>query len=323
LGQFVSRIRSAASLATSFAVLTFFPSSLACGVGTVDGVDESGTDESGAVGETGGSEETGGETGPPGLFSDRVLNIAHRGGAGEFPEHTMIAYQGALDVGTHMLEIDVHRTVDGELVLMHDDTVDRTTDGSGLIADMTLSDLKALDAAYEFTLDGGQTYPYRGTGVAIPTPEEVFAAFPEALFVIEIKPAQALMVEEMLTAIDDAGVRENVILGSFNENVLDEIRLQAPDVHTSLSVGEVVEFAALTDETEAGYTPPALFLQVPIELMGITVLTPARVRRADRFGMRVQAWTINDEDEMRMLLDWGVHGIMTDLPSVLDAVLSE
>ena len=272
---------------------------------------------------TGPDATTEGPSAEPDLLGDKLLNIAHRGGAREFPEHTLVAYEGCLAAGSHVLELDVHRTQDDVLVVMHDDTVDRTTDGAGAIVDMTLAELKELDAGYNFSTDGGQSYPYRDQGVTVPTVEEVFTAFPDELYVIELKPSDPGLIAPLLAALDDHGLRERAVLASFHDGVVYQLRADAPDVHTAMTLGEVVEFIALTPETIEGYEPPARFLQVPIEYQGITVITPERVAMADQLGLKIHAWTINDEAEMQTLIDWSVHGIMTDYPSRLAGVLGD
>lgn len=259
---------------------------------------------------------------PADFFGDAMLNIAHRGGAGELPEHTLVAYEGGLTIGVDVLEVDIHETSDSELVIMHDDTVDRTTDGSGTIATKTLAEIKALDAAYNFTTDGS-TFPYRGTGITVPTVDEVFSAFPDELYVVEIKPGNPALVAPLLAALDIYDLRERVVLASTHADVLAEIRTSASDIHTSLTTGEVITFISLNETSEQSYEPPGLFLQVPIDLGGIPVLSLAVVERAERLGMKVHPWTINDEDDMRMLIDWGVHGIMTDYPTLLQSIIDE
>ena len=109
----------------------------------------------------------------------KPLVIAHQGGDGLWPSDTMYAFQRAVAMGVDMLEMDLHVTADGQFVLMHDETVDRTTDGIGRLEDMTLAQVKALDAGYRWTADGGQTYPYRGQGITVATVEELFQAFPD------------------------------------------------------------------------------------------------------------------------------------------------
>jgi glycerophosphoryl diester phosphodiesterase len=119
------------------------------------------------------------------------LVIAHQGGDDVRPGDTLLAFQHAVDIGADVLEMDAHITKDGHTVLMHDERVDRTTDGTGLIEEMSLEELKQLDAAYKWTPDNGETYPYRGQDVTAPTLEELFQKFPQMRYVIEIKKSQS------------------------------------------------------------------------------------------------------------------------------------
>lgn len=251
------------------------------------------------------------------LHSDVLLNIAHAGGKGTRPEHTRLAYEAALIDGAHVLELDVHATSDGVLVLMHDETVDRTTDGTGLIKEMTWDELSQLDAGYTFTEDDGATYPYRGLDLRVPRLTEILAAFPDVPYVIEIKQGTPSIVDPFLEACGNAGVLDQMVGSAFDVAVLEELRAADPDLPTSFGVAEVVAFLALTPETEPDYTPPAEFLQVPPMQGAIPVLSPAFIERADRFGLKVHAWTINDPEEMRELIELGVDGIITDYPARL------
>ena len=287
----------------------------------VDSSDGGGTEaasSSGAVDSTG----VGGDEEPEDvLWADRVLNIAHRGGRAERPEHTLVAYDHAREAGADVLELDVHATADGVLVVMHDDTVDRTTDGEGLIQELTLKEIKALDAGYDFSEDGGATFPYRGMGLEVPTLEEVFEAHPDAAYVIEIKQASPSIVAPFLELCQQAQVHDQMVASAFAASTLEEIREQDPQMPTNFGVTEVLAFLAVTDETAAEYVPPGQFLQVPPEQSGIPILTPAFIERAAQFELKVHAWTINDETEMQELIDLGVDGLITDHPTVLGGLL--
>jgi glycerophosphoryl diester phosphodiesterase len=269
----------------------------------------------------GGSSDTG-ELPQDVLDADRVLNIAHAGGKGTRPEHTMIAYETALAEGADVLELDVHATSDGVLVLMHDDTVDRTTDGTGTIVDMTFEQLRELDAGYTFTTDDGATHPYRGMGLVVPSLQEVLQTWPDVAYVIEIKQAEPSIVEPLLMMCDESGVADRMVASAFSQDVLLELRAAAPQMPTSFAVAEVLAFMALGPDNEKSYVPHARFLQVPIEQAGIAVLTPELIERAARFDLKVHAWTINDEAEMAMLVEMGVDGIITDFPDRLRGVLA-
>src|SRR5215207_10956636 len=121
------------------------------------------------------------------------LVIAHQGGDGVWPGNTMYAFDKAVEIGADVLEMDAHITKDREIVLMHDESVDRTTDGTGLIEDLTLAEIQQLDAAYKWTNDEGQTFPFRGKGIQVPKLEEVFERFPQTRYVIEIKLTKNLI----------------------------------------------------------------------------------------------------------------------------------
>src|SRR5215217_4633053 len=120
---------------------------------------------------------------------DRPLVIAHQGGDDSWPGDTMYAFENAVEIGADVLEMDAHITRDSQIVLMHDEKVDRTTDGTGLIELMTLAQLKQLDAAYKWSNDG-ETFPFRGKGIKVPTLDELFQKFPQMRYVIEIKLTQ-------------------------------------------------------------------------------------------------------------------------------------
>jgi glycerophosphoryl diester phosphodiesterase len=183
-----------------------------------------------------------------------TLNIAHRGGVHEFPEHTLHAYEGALLAGADVLEADVHLTSDGELVVLHDFTVDRTTDGEGAVEELTLEAIQALDAAYWFTRDGGATYPERAMGHRIPTLREVFHAFPEAPYVIEVKPASITVGLMLADLIREFGLEDRAAVASFTPAVVEELRVVAPDILTSFTLGEAVTFATCSRSSNAGST---------------------------------------------------------------------
>lgn len=263
------------------------------------------------------------------LRCDKVLNIAHRGGRRIRPEHTLLAYDQALEDGADILELDIGQTSDGALVVMHDDTVDRTTDCTGLIKEMTLEALRQCDAGYEFTTDDGETYPYRGTGLVVPTMNEVFERYPDVAFVIEIKQEQPSIVDDFVAVVREYGVEDRMVGSQFSDDVLEELRAAAPEIATNTGVNETLVFwgKAFDDPPDPDYEPPAEFLQVPTQFdVGdriVDVLHPRFVPRAHELGMFVHVWTINDEQTMRELIEMGVDGIMTDDPPLLTRVIDE
>lgn len=250
------------------------------------------------------------------------LVIAHQGGDGLWPGDTMFAFQNAADLGVDVLEMDVHITKDGHLVLMHDETVDRTTDGTGEIESMNLDELKKLDAGYDWSADDGATFPFRGQGVTIPTMEEVFTAFPDMHMTIEIKKTNASMAKPFCDLIRKHDMQDKVLIASFHDDRLAEFRETCPEVATSSAKNETTAFVLLTKPFLGSFYSPKFFsLQVPVESSGITVMTSAFVKAAHERNLAVEPWTINDAETMKKFIDWGVDGIITDRPDIMLEVL--
>jgi glycerophosphoryl diester phosphodiesterase len=248
----------------------------------------------------------------------RPLIIAHRGGAGLWPENTLYAFERAAAMGVDVIETDVHATADGELVVIHDENVDRTTDGAGLVGSMTLAGLKRLDAAYRFSPDGGRSFPLRGQGVSVPTLREVFVALPHMRFNIEPKQAAPSLDAPLCRLIREQGMAERVMVASFGGATLQEFRRECPEVATSASTGEVAHFLALQEAgLSASYSPVMQALQVPERWGALRVLTRDFVEAAHGRNLRVHAWTLNDEGDMRRIIEMDVDGVMTDYPDRL------
>ena len=250
------------------------------------------------------------------------LVIAHQGGDGLWPGETMFAYQNAAKLGVDVLEMDIHITKDGVLVLMHDEAVDRTTDGSGEIESMTLDELKKLDAGYDWSTDDGTTFPFRGKGLTIATLEEVFTAFPDKHMTIEIKKTNASMAQPFCELIRKHKMEDKVLVASFYDDKLKEFRQTCPEVATSSAKNETTVFVLLTKPFLGSFYSPKFFsLQVPEESGGITVMTPSFVKAAHERNLAVEPWTINDAETMKKFIAWGVDGIITDRPDILLEVL--
>lgn len=254
--------------------------------------------------------------------SQHPLVIAHQGGDGVWPGETMFAYQNSVDLGVDVLEMDIHITSDGVLVLMHDETVDRTTDGTGEIEAMTLDEIKTLDAGYDWTPDEGSTFPFRGQGLTVATLEEVFAAFPEMRMTIEIKKTNTSMAKPFCELIRQYKMQDKVLVASFHDERLKEFRRTCPEVATSSAKNETTVFVLLTKAFLGGFYSPKFYsLQVPEESGGITVMTESFVRAAHARNLAVEPWTINDAETMRKFIEWGVDGIITDRPDIMMEVL--
>ena len=247
--------------------------------------------------------------------------IAHRGGGGLRPEETLAAVEHAAELGADMFELDVRATVDGAIVLLHDATVDRTTNGKGLVAEIRLSELRKLDAGYRWTMDGGKTYPYRGKDIRVPTLEEVFKRHPRLRMVVEMKVRTAEFAQSLCKLTREGGMSQYVLVASFDYESLHAFRQACPEVATSMSAREARIFVGMAKiGLASAYSPDAMALQVPERFGSIEVLTHGLVQAARGRNLRVHAWTINDEAAMRRLIELGVDGIMTDRPDRLLAL---
>jgi glycerophosphoryl diester phosphodiesterase len=250
--------------------------------------------------------------------NDRPLVMAHRGGAGLWPENTTYAFERALLMGAHVLEMDMRATADGHPVIIHDGTVDRTTDGHGMVASMTLEDLKRLDAAYYWSPDGGRSFPLRGRGLRVPTLSEIFSAFNTARLNIDIKQERPPIVQPFCRMIREHKIESNIMAASFNQATLDEFRMECAGVATSGSIMDIRSFLALKREQTGIEGGPAIkALQVPEYAGGRLLLTSGFIKEAHRRGLEVHAWTINDEAAMKRLIELKVDGIITDFPDRL------
>ncbi len=256
----------------------------------------------------------------PGRFGPLV--IAHQGGDGLRPGNTLAAFEHASGLGADVLEMDIHSTGDDVLVVINDDTVDRTTDGTGRVQDFTFEALQQLDAGYDWTEDNGATYPFRGQGIRVPALDEVLQNYPEFRMNIEIKQESPSIGQPLCDLLRDRRLADRVLVASFSKRAMDDFRAACPETATSAVENEVILFFAFKTLLLAPtYSPTAYALQVPEERFNIQVLTDGFVRTAHGRGLQVHAWTINEVADMRRLLDLGVDGIITDYPDRLLEIL--
>jgi glycerophosphoryl diester phosphodiesterase len=283
-------------------------------------------------------------------LSDKVLNMAHQGGEDELPSNTMYAFRKAVRLGADTLELDVSATKDGQLVVMHDWQVDRTTNGTGYLTDLTVAQVRALDAAYDFVpgrnaVSGlpASRYPFRGvrTGAKkppkgftrndfrVPTLAEVLEAFPHTPINIEIKgrdddPAQFAHNADLLAAMLEGTKRRDLIVVSFNQAAVDRFHAQVPQVGVAPGIDGIAGFLL------GGVSPGAgvVALQIPITFQTggqtLQVTTPENVLKAHRAGYAVHVWLSNDEENRRIyrrLLSMCVDGIMAAKPKLLERTL--
>lgn len=247
------------------------------------------------------------------------LLIAHRGGAGLMPENTLAAFLQADQLWrVDMIELDVRASKDGHCVVIHDATVDRTTNGTGNVADMTLTELQALDAGYRFTRDGGRTYPLRGQGIHIPTIAEVLAALPTMRFTVESKVAT--VQEPLFRAVYEYRATERVIAAGERNAYRTKFRTYGGAKSASLE--EALPFFLMHKLWLGRFSGvPADVVQTCEVYRGRRIVSSRLVRDFHSRGVQLHVWTVNDERDMERLLDWGVDGLVTDRPDRLAELL--
>lgn len=265
----------------------------------------------------------------PFFKSDRPLVIAHQGGELLAPSNTMLAFQQAVDLGVDVLETDIHITKDGELVTIHDPSVDRTTNGTGLVAELSLKELQKLDAGYHFKDLAGE-FSYRGKGAYIPTVEELFQAFPNMRMVIEIKddnPPERIneISEKLWNLIKEYKKKNQIIVASFDQKIVDQFqKISNGKVAISAGESEIKKFIILKKFFLANlYKPKADAFQIPTEASIFNLATPSVISEAKRRNVNVQYWTIDDKETMKSLIQNGANGIMTNRPDLLLEVMDE
>ncbi|HUF48118.1 MAG TPA: glycerophosphodiester phosphodiesterase [Vicinamibacterales bacterium] len=246
------------------------------------------------------------------LAPTRALAIAHRGGSTLRPENTMAAFDHAAALGVDALECDVRLSKDDVPVVIHDSTLDRTTDRTGPVAALTADELARVDAGWHFGPEAG--YPHRGRGYGVPRLVDLLARHPTLPFIIEIKSDAADLVVPVFEAVDRAGAVDRVIIGAFSQAVLDRVRRHTPRVPTSASRAEI---ASALRRTRFGLRPKRGaydLVQAPYYFRGRRIFGRRFVTSFVCAGLPVQAWIVDEESDMRTLIDWGVTGIISDRP---------
>jgi glycerophosphoryl diester phosphodiesterase len=252
-----------------------------------------------------------------------TLAIAHRGGALVAPENTIFAFHQAIEVHrADMLELDVHVTADGVLVVVHDDDVDRCTDGHGPIAGLSWAQLSTLDAGHGFTRDGA--FPFRGQGLRIPRFAEVLDAFPETRLNVELKPTALGQEARFAATIRDAGATNRVCVGSESDAVAARLHDVFPEAcHFYPKDALIALVFSLKSGAPAPVEPRYTVLDMPLSWEGTRLVDPPFLKAAHDLGKWVNVWTVDDPADMRRCIDEGVGGVMTDRPDLLRAVLDE
>jgi glycerophosphoryl diester phosphodiesterase len=261
----------------------------------------------------------------PALSFGRPQVFAHRGGAALRPENTILAFDKGMALGADGLELDVHLSRDGVVVVHHDATLDRTTNASGPIAALPADELARLDAGFHFgppspaeqgpaTARPPALHPFRGLAGGVPTLREVLRRYATALFIIELKVNDPALAHKAIDEIRAAGALARVAVGSFGTGVLRAARRYEPRILTGASREETRLALYRSWIHWPVRRPPNDAFQVP-ETSGSTRVVSRRfIEYAHESGVAVQVWTVNDAEDMQRLLDWGVDGLISDRP---------
>ena len=240
--------------------------------------------------------------------------FAHRGGCALGPENTLAAFDLGLQAGADGLELDVHLSADGVPVVHHDATLDRTTNARGAIAALTAAELARVDAGYRFG-DGG-AYPFRNQGVGVPTLSEVLQRYRDVRIIIEMKVDSAEMGAAVARAVRASGATDRVCAAGYGPRSAAAARAALPDMAASACHPEVRLAVYRTWAWWPVKRPAYGGYQVPETSGALRIVSPRFLRYAHEEGLRVQVWTVDQEDGMRRLLGWGVDGLISNRPDV-------
>jgi glycerophosphoryl diester phosphodiesterase len=244
--------------------------------------------------------------------ADAPLVFAHRGGCALGPENTMLAFERGMASGADGLELDVHLSKDGVVVVHHDLTLERTTDGSGPVAELTAAELQRLDAGYHHGSDRG--YPERGRAGGVPQLCHVLKRFRDTRIIIEMKVDSTAMGIATATEVKRADAVERVCFAGYGARALTAARVLLPQAASSAGHAEVRRALYRSWCRWPVSSPPYGGYQVPERASGHRIVSPRFIRHAHRAGLKVQVWTVDEEDDMRRLLQWGVDGLISNRP---------
>lgn len=230
----------------------------------------------------------------------------------------MLAFRNAVALGVDALELDIHSTADGHLVVCHDPTLDRTTGGAGPIHAYTLRDLQQIDAGYWWSDDGGRTYPFRGQGITIPTLRQVLSEFPHLWINVDLKQTDPPIVAPFLDLVREMEMVEQICAGSVTVETVRALRRQCPEMATAAHYNEVRRLFVFSRMGLGRlYQGEATAMQAPAVDKRRRIITPEFVRGAHAGNTAVHVWTVDDISEMVRLIEMGVDGLMTDYPDLL------
>ena len=251
----------------------------------------------------------------------KPVTIAHQGGNKIYPDESLLAFTNAINMGIQVIEFDIHRTKDGIIVINHDQTIDRLTNGTGLIREMSWVELQQVDGAYNWSPDG-LTYPYRDKGIKILSLIEIMDAFPQQLYDIEIKQHDPPLEKDLCDLLRKYGVAaDQAIVASFRDETLARFHDICPEVAISLPVNQGTVLYILSRVGLERLLPlDAVVAQLPTTfstILGQLELDRRYIEAFAKGDRQVWVWTVNDSIEMKRLVKMGAHGIITDRPDIL------
>jgi glycerophosphoryl diester phosphodiesterase len=248
----------------------------------------------------------------PLLDPARFPVVGHRGNAGHAPENTIESFRQGLAAGAECLEMDVHLSADGQVVVIHDPTLDRTTDRNGAVAELSVDQIRAADAGARFSRDS-VSFPYRGQGIRVPTFDEVLRAFPNVPLLIEIKTSRASAALRQL--IEQHGAAERCIVESFDNTALEPF--QGSRIALGASTADVKRLLHRVITRRRVTSLPYSFMCIPRYLHGLRIPIGSLATITQPAGCLVHVWTVNDPAVARRLRRVGVHGIISDDPGLM------
>jgi glycerophosphoryl diester phosphodiesterase len=248
----------------------------------------------------------------------RTLVIPHGGGDGIFPENTMLAFESTMAMGADVVDVDLRISRDGVVVAFHDASVNRTTGATGNVKEMDYSDLARLDAGWGFAPAASSgDHPYRDAGVGIPTLEAILDRFPTTLFSLDLKDESLDMVQPVCDLLRSRGRLDDVFVGSNSDPQILDFRARCPDVRTSAIMGDVYAARDARVSGDPDFVPAVAVNQPPFRIDGRELVDAESLAWSHDHGVAVLTWVVNDEADMRKLVDLGVDGIYTSYPDRL------
>ncbi|WP_299495322.1 glycerophosphodiester phosphodiesterase [uncultured Shewanella sp.] len=245
--------------------------------------------------------------------------LAHRGASGDYPQSTWLAFQMALDQGADVLEMDVHLSKDGHVIVNHDNDFSKTAGNHSQVADLTLSEIKTFDAGYMFSTDGGETFPFRAMGLEVLTLEEVINYFPSYKLSIEMKVNNEQLADKLWAILDRNGLHEHAVVASQYTKALKHFRLVSHhSIRTSASISELT---GLSLAWAAGlgriYSANFELAQLPYAMITRPFLSFLQNK-----GITSHVWTVNEWDKIERAFELGANGVIGDYPDRIVQVLT-